>query len=531
MSTSLSTIDPYYLAGIFDQSLNIAFQSSGEIRATICRHRSLLGFVQNLFGGKVKETSSFSLTLGLGALYKIARHLQEIPCRLRPLYIMILEYEDLKKSYTLEYDIKNYQIKYDNLLVQMKNTYELRDSTPISAELLNNKAYTAGFVEASSWIKFAGKKKGVVIRPVGRRQTSLPSPASLVLFIENYSQHLLFRKDLLIRLCSAKSSAEVRSITKDFEQNIILEMSQPQTNTSQQRSANLSIKRAAQKVNARIEKQKRKQALKLSLEAIKSKESSFRETQKREKQLERDAKRKSKKDRIEKEKGLVQNGLNCCRLCDQILPLTSFVKSAKIHTGYSYYCKSCYKERHYLPKKDSIKVLRKRWRDNNVDKVKEIAKRQKAKPHNRIKSSMRRRIKKYLQATNSKDTWRSVTSCTPKELVTHLETQFTPDMSWDNYGSYWHIDHIIPCAAFDPSRPNHLKWCWHYKNLRPLEGGENVDKRDMLSTGEYASDLRVSNPARLKEIVGADLARLGIATAEEFVASFGVTETIRFVEI
>lgn len=58
--------------------------------------------------------------------------------------------------------------------------------------------------------------------------------------------------------------------------------------------------------------------------------------------------------------------------------------------------------------------------------------------------------------------------CTVPRLLTHLESQFLPGMTWENYGRHgWHIDHILPCAAFDLSRPEHQKKCFHYSNLRP----------------------------------------------------------------
>lgn len=226
---------------------------------------------------------------------------------------------------------------------------------------------------------------------------------------------------------------------------------------------------------------------------------------------------------------LFKEGKKICRRCNQTLPTTEFYIQKATIDGLKHYCKACFNSEYYDKEKSRVKSLS--WRKANPDKVRAASRKEKSKPHNRIKNSMKRRINDYLRATNSKDTWRSVTSCTPKELVAHLESQFTPAMSWTNYGSYWHIDHIIPCAAFDPSRPNQLKWCWHYKNLRPLEGKENVDKRDILSTGEYASDLKRDNPARLREIVTAELARLGIAITEEVAASYESAETIRYIEV
>jgi hypothetical protein len=62
--------------------------------------------------------------------------------------------------------------------------------------------------------------------------------------------------------------------------------------------------------------------------------------------------------------------------------------------------------------------------------------------------------------------------CSKAELVAHLESQFLPGMSWDNYNwETWHIDHIRPIATFeDPQDPE----CWHHSNLRPRWADENI---------------------------------------------------------
>ena len=67
---------------------------------------------------------------------------------------------------------------------------------------------------------------------------------------------------------------------------------------------------------------------------------------------------------------------------------------------------------------------------------------------------------------------------TPAQLKEHIETQFDDNMSWENYGDYWQIDHIIPQAAliYDSlTHPNFIK-CWALNNLRPLEKIKNKSK-------------------------------------------------------
>ena len=67
---------------------------------------------------------------------------------------------------------------------------------------------------------------------------------------------------------------------------------------------------------------------------------------------------------------------------------------------------------------------------------------------------------------------------TPLELKEHIENQFNEHMSWDNYGDYLHLDHIVPQAAliYDSlTHPNFQK-CWALNNLQPLEKTKNISK-------------------------------------------------------
>ncbi len=67
--------------------------------------------------------------------------------------------------------------------------------------------------------------------------------------------------------------------------------------------------------------------------------------------------------------------------------------------------------------------------------------------------------------------------CTIPELRAHLEAQFARGMTWDNWArDGWHIDHIIPLAAFDlTDREQFLAAC-HYTNLQPLWAVDNLRK-------------------------------------------------------
>ncbi|MEN6623988.1 MAG: HNH endonuclease [Smithella sp.] len=78
--------------------------------------------------------------------------------------------------------------------------------------------------------------------------------------------------------------------------------------------------------------------------------------------------------------------------------------------------------------------------------------------------------------------WEILVGYSVDQLMNHLEKKFKYGMSWNNYGK-WHIDHIIPIAAFNFEKPEDLdfKKCWSLKNLQPLWAKENLSKKDRLS--------------------------------------------------
>jgi hypothetical protein len=79
-------------------------------------------------------------------------------------------------------------------------------------------------------------------------------------------------------------------------------------------------------------------------------------------------------------------------------------------------------------------------------------------------------------------------------LRTHLENQFEKEaercghpISWENQGE-WHIDHIKPCACFDLDLEEERDKCFHYTNLQPMWGPDNISKSD---TYDEAEDKRI----------------------------------------
>jgi len=96
-----------------------------------------------------------------------------------------------------------------------------------------------------------------------------------------------------------------------------------------------------------------------------------------------------------------------------------------------------------------------------------------------IKKNLRTRMWEALKHFKKSKSTMELTGCTLEELKKHLENKFEDGMSWDNYG-VWHLDHIIACANFDLSDPEQQKICFHYTNLQPMWGENNMKKGSRL---------------------------------------------------
>jgi excisionase family DNA binding protein len=103
----------------------------------------------------------------------------------------------------------------------------------------------------------------------------------------------------------------------------------------------------------------------------------------------------------------------------------------------------------------------------------------------RMVYAMRHRISMIFRGKVKPQTTMDFVGCSREQLIEHISNQFTDGMSWDNYGE-WNIDHIIPCARFDLSRPDHQKMCFHYTNLQPLWKRDNSRKGKIVTRRNIA---------------------------------------------
>jgi len=228
-----------------------------------------------------------------------------------------------------------------------------------------------------------------------------------------------------------------------------------------------------------------------------------------------------------------------CKKCNFEKDATEFNKNKKYKSGFNSYCISCEKiqrQQYYQSNKDQIKERRKLYLKKNKEKIAERQKRYFAEnkekilkytnvwnkkrrsedenlhkwykeynkqynkthrekinknklkrihsnPSIKLKATISTAIYNSLKGRNilkNKYKWQSLVGYSVQQLKEHLERQFMPEMTWKNYGSYWHIDHIRPQSWFNfkSVKDEEFKKCWALENLQPLEATRNRFKGD-----------------------------------------------------
>jgi hypothetical protein len=107
-----------------------------------------------------------------------------------------------------------------------------------------------------------------------------------------------------------------------------------------------------------------------------------------------------------------------------------------------------------------------------------------ANPVRRLHRRMSARLRQSLGSADKAEPTFALLGYTKPQLIKHLERQFLPDMGWHNFRR-WHIDHIIPLAAFKCQSYDDadFKAAWALNNLRPIWPVDNLrkgDRRELL---------------------------------------------------
>jgi transposase-like protein len=171
-----------------------------------------------------------------------------------------------------------------------------------------------------------------------------------------------------------------------------------------------------------------------------------------------------------------------CNFCHSPIPFSRFLKMSNV-----IYCsqKCSQKAQSEKRKNDPIaaakyKITKKEtYKKRQLNGKNRLEKREylRNNPQARIAKNLRTRLYLAVKRQGGKkcDSTRSLTGADWPTFSAWIENKFKKDMTWDNYG-IWHVDHIDSCKSFDLTKPEQQRECFHYTNLQPLWGSENIKK-------------------------------------------------------
>jgi len=130
-------------------------------------------------------------------------------------------------------------------------------------------------------------------------------------------------------------------------------------------------------------------------------------------------------------------------------------------------------KKYYQTNKESILLIRKDYYEKNK---REIIKNQVARDAIRIrtdigfllKTRVRSRFKMAMRGNYKTGVGIKYLGCSIEEFKNYIYNQFQPEMTWDNYGKEWELDHRIALLNFDLTKEEDLKIACNFTNIQPL---------------------------------------------------------------
>ncbi len=148
------------------------------------------------------------------------------------------------------------------------------------------------------------------------------------------------------------------------------------------------------------------------------------------------------------------------------------------------------KRKWWVNNRERLLEYHSQYRESNADKLRENARTRSREftkrkqsgtmtdtdMNNHLARTLRGRLRQAIK--NNYKGGSAVTSlgCSIAELKEYLETLMTSDMTWENHGTVWHIDHILPLAAFNLENSEEVDIACHFTNLQPLSCFDNISK-------------------------------------------------------
>lgn len=207
---------------------------------------------------------------------------------------------------------------------------------------------------------------------------------------------------------------------------------------------------------------------------------------------------KRKLYREKKRQEFLENSKVCTR-CKKRILLTDFSYGRS-------YCKPCgreqcrsykarnrekisdYNKKYKKVHKSDISEYNKKYNIENRATIqkrhtKYLANYKKTNVHYRLALKLRNRIRECMKISNIKKYAHTleILGCPLEFLKDWFKFRFDNDMTFENHGTVWHIDHVIPCSLFDFTDDTEQERCFHWTNLQPMKASDNFKKGNRVT--------------------------------------------------
>ena len=141
--------------------------------------------------------------------------------------------------------------------------------------------------------------------------------------------------------------------------------------------------------------------------------------------------------------------------------------------------------------KEKVAAGKRRWKKKNKDHLtvyyrNYVRTKRQNDPVYRLRCALRTRMNQAVKAAGLGKKCASsseLLGISYQGLKEWLEAQFTEGMTWENR-SDWHVDHRVPCDAFDMTVPEQQRICFWYKNLQPMWAKDNIQKSNTYTEAD-----------------------------------------------
>lgn len=188
-----------------------------------------------------------------------------------------------------------------------------------------------------------------------------------------------------------------------------------------------------------------------------------------------------------------------CTRCKGDKEINGYVKKRTI-------CRICarlecklYKQRN----KEKISAYNKTYKQNNASEISEynkqynknnretiqkrhtkyLANKRKTDPKYKMSVCLRNRMNKLINGQQKNSTLNMI-GCNYDFFMKWMKYQFKDDMTFDNHGDVWHIDHVLPCNKFDLTKEVDRERCFNWANMQPMYATQNMTKKDKITKRE-----------------------------------------------